>query len=91
MSRHLLNPSELQHPTDLTPPPAATHPIPAAETAAEPVGPVTFVKNLHPREKIRFADGTIFQWPSMQYVTSNAEEIARIRAVATKHHIVEKN
>jgi hypothetical protein len=90
MSRHALSLNELIHPKDPTaqPPPEA-EPVPVQQEV-KTEGPVTFVKNLHPRERIRFADGTRFNWPGQVFIATEPELIAKIREVSKVHHISER-
>lgn len=102
--RHTLALGELNHPTDETAPPvpdisglvkpAVSQVEQIARQVEEVPQPVqelvTFVKNLHPKEKIRLADGATFVFPNQAFTTSDPELIAKLREVAKNSHIAER-
>ena len=65
---------------------------PDAETpvAPAPKALYRFVKNINPKEKIRFRDGTTFQFPSAKFATSDKELAAKLVSVGATYNIVEQ-
>jgi len=82
-------------PTEPTTAPAVAKETPVSPTSvAAPVKSVpaikrfVFVKNINPREKIVFTDGSTFRFPTALFPTKDSELAAKIIAVSEKYNIV---
>lgn len=92
MSRITMQPSQIEHPKDPSLPPLAAT-VGASVAVLEEKAPEktiwNFVKNLNPKEKIKFKDGSFFVFPASNFVTADKALAEKIRKVSEPYNIVE--
>lgn len=89
MARIAKNQSEIEHTID----PAVKIAVGPTETSEEqqPIEKTTwsFVKNVNPKETIKFKDGSTFVFPSQLFFTADRFLSEKIREIGNRYGIVE--